>query len=133
MPTPPVPRELQTVLVEVDERGIVATFDLGTELPIEGVAEWFTYGISVAGPGAGLTKHFAVRFSPRETKAFIFDFDSATQANYDASHVEDLGRSVIVRFPDSSIGADAITSSAGFSTLEGKDVRTDAPVQILAS
>jgi hypothetical protein len=76
-------------------------------------------------------KHFAVRFSPTETAAFIFDFSSATQANYDSSHVEDAGSSVVVRFPDSSLGTDTIGSVTAFGTVNGQDVSVAVPVQLL--
>lgn len=41
------PRELVNVLVDVDARGILATFDLGDPFPLEDLAEWFTYGIAL--------------------------------------------------------------------------------------
>jgi hypothetical protein len=131
MPTP-TPRELVNVLVDVDVDGIVATFDLGDALPAEPVAEWFTYGIALVDESGALVKHFAVRFSPTQTAAFMFDFASATQANYDASHVEDAGSLVIVRFPDSSLGTGTVKSITGFCTVSGEDVSVDVPVQLLA-
>lgn len=131
MTTPTRPRELVNVLVDVDANGIVATFDLGDAFPAEPVAEWFTYGIALGDDSGALVKHFAVRFSPTQTAAFIFDFASSTQANYDASHVDDKGTSVVVRFPDSSLGTDAVESITGFGTANGEDVSVDVPVQLL--
>lgn len=126
------PRELLNVLVETDGNGTtIATFDLGEPFPAEPVAEWFTYGIALVDERDALLKHFAVRFSPTQTAAFIFDFPSATQANYDASHVEDTGSSVVVRFPDSSLGTDTIGSVTGFWTVNGEDVSVAVPVQLL--
>ncbi|WP_139196429.1 MULTISPECIES: hypothetical protein [unclassified Curtobacterium] len=117
--------------VDVDANGIVATFDLGDAFPAEPVANRFTYGIALVDESGALVKHFAVRFSPTQTAAFIFDFASATQANYDASHVDDAGTSVVVRFPDSSLGTDAVKSVTGIGTVNGENVSADIPVQLL--
>jgi hypothetical protein len=125
------PRELVNVLVEVDANGIVATFDLGDPFPAELVAEWFTYGIVLVGESGGVVKRFAVRFDQKKAAAYVEDFASATQANYDASHVDDKGTSVVVRFPDSSLGTDAVKSITGFGTVNGEDVSVDVPVQLL--
>lgn len=68
---------------------------------------------------------------PTETKAFIFEFESATQANYDAAFVDDRGSSVVVKFVDAALGVDSIGSLTGFATVEGEDVSIGVPVQIL--
>jgi hypothetical protein len=127
----PEPRELLLVLVEADSDTITATFDLGAPLPHDAPTEWFTYGLTLMGSEGGPVKQFGVRFSPTETKAFIFDFASTTQANYEASHVDDRGSSVVVRFVDAALGVDSIGSLSGFGTVEGKDVAVDVPVQLL--
>lgn len=72
-----------------------------------------------------------MRFSPTETKAFIFDFESATLANYDAAYVDDRGSSVVVEFVDAALGVDSIGSLIGFGTVEGQDISVDVPVQLL--
>ncbi|MGA1813095.1 hypothetical protein VH571_11985 [Frondihabitans sp. 4ASC-45] len=125
------PRELVNVLVDVDANGIVATFDLGDPFPAEPVAERFIYGIALVDQSGALVKHFAVRFDHTKAAAYVHDFASATQANYDASHVDDKGTSIVVRFPDSSLGTDAVKSITGFSTVNGEDVSVDVPVQLL--
>lgn len=125
------PRELVNVLVEVDANGIVATFDLGDPFPAEPVPEWFTYGIVLVGESGGVVKRFAVRFEQAKTAAYIADSPSATQANYDASHVDDKGTSVVVRFPDSSLGTDVVKSITGYGMVNGQDVSADVPVQLL--
>ncbi|PPG40996.1 hypothetical protein [Rathayibacter sp. AY2B5] len=76
-------------------------------------------------------KHFGVRLSEQETKAFVFEFESATQANYDVTHVTDRGASLVARFPDSSLGVDAIGTVTGFATIEGEDVAAGVPAQLL--
>jgi hypothetical protein len=127
--TNPTPRELVNVLVEVDANGTtIATFDLGDPFPSEPVAESFIYDIALVDESGALVKHFAARFSPTQTAAYIFDFASATQANYDSSHVEDAGSSVVVRFPDSSLGTNTLKSITGFGTVNGEDVSVDVPV-----
>lgn len=59
-------------------------------------------------------KQFRVRFSPTQTKAFIFKIKSATQANYDAA-----------------LGVDSIGYMTGFGTVEGEDVSIAVPVRLL--
>lgn len=96
------------------------------------MAEWFIYGIVFVDQSGARVEHFAVRFEQARTAAYIADFPSATQANYDASHVDDKGTSVVVRFPDSSLGTDAVKSITGFGTVNGEDVSVDVPVQLLS-
>ena len=127
----PEPRELLLVVVEVDDDNITATFDLGDPFPLDVSADWFTYGLTLAGSSGGPVKQFGVRFSPTETKAFIFDFESATLANYDAAYVDDRGSSVVVEFVDAALGVDSIGSLTGFGTVESQDISVDVPVQLL--
>jgi len=127
----PTPRELLAVHVAVDCSGITATFTLGDPIAMREPAEWFTYGLELTGADGALVKHFGVRLSTAGTKAFVFEFESATQANYDASHIEDRGASLVARFPDSSLGVDAIGTATGFATIEGEDVAAGVPVQLL--
>jgi hypothetical protein len=94
----PTPRELLAVLVHTDTRGITATFHLGEEFDPSVGAEWFTYGLAVSGSDRATTKHFIARLSPTERKALVFDFESSTQANYHASHVDVHETSVIAGF-----------------------------------
>lgn len=127
----PQPRELLSVLVEVDDDNITARFDLGDPFSLDVPADWFTYGLTLANSSGGPVKQFGVRFSPTETKAFIFEFKSATQANYDAAYVDIRGSSVVVKFVDAALGVDSIGSLTGFGTVEGEDVSVDVPVQLL--
>ncbi|PPF16855.1 hypothetical protein C5B92_10910 [Rathayibacter sp. AY1A4] len=127
----PTPRELLAVHVAVDPSGITATFTLGDPIGPGQPAEWFTYGIELTGADGALVKHFGVRLSEQETKAFVFEFESATQANYDATHVTDRGASLVARVPDSSLGVDAIGTVTGFATIEGEDVAAGVAVQLL--
>jgi len=129
--TAPVPRELLNVLVDVDPAGVTATFDLGGPFDLDVPADWFTYGLEVVATDTGQLRHFGVRISPTETKAFVFDFESATQANYDASHITDRGTSIVARFPDASLHADTVRSLKGFGTIEGEDVSAEVPAQLL--
>jgi hypothetical protein len=129
----PTPRELLAVLVHTDTNGITATFHLGEEIdPVVG-AEWFTYGLSVSGSDGATIKHFVARLSLTERKALVFDFESSTQANYDASHVDVHETFVVARFLDASLGLNWDGSLTGFSTIEGDDVTVEAPVQVLSA
>ncbi|MBF4632729.1 hypothetical protein ITJ42_16030, partial [Clavibacter michiganensis subsp. phaseoli] len=125
------PRELLAVLVDVDERSVAATFHLGDPIEKGAGAESFTYGLAVAGRDGGATKHFAVRLSGDQRSAFVFDFNSNTQANYNGSHVDVHDTSIVVRFPDATLGLHWSGSLTGFSTVEGDDVTVEAPVQVL--
>jgi hypothetical protein len=129
--TTPKPRELLAVLVDGDERSVAATFHLGDPIEKGAGAEWFTYGLAVAGRDGGATKHFAVRLSSDQRTAFVFDFDSNTQANYDGSLVDVHETSIVARFPDATLGLDWAGSLSGFSTVEGDDVSVETPVQAL--
>jgi hypothetical protein len=119
------------VLVSVEPSGITVTFDLGEPFDVDVPPDWFTYGLAVGNRDGGLAKHLVARFSPTLTAASVFDFASSTQANYDGSHVDDRGSSVVVRFRDASLAVGAIGSLTGFATVEGEDVALDVPVQLL--
>jgi hypothetical protein len=69
--------------------------------------------------------------SPTEIKAFVFDFESSIQANYDGHFVIDRGSSVVVQFPDTSLSAETVSSLSAFGTVEGEDVSTDVSAQLL--
>jgi hypothetical protein len=127
----PAPRELLAVLVDVDENGIAATFDLGERIELGSGAEWFTYGLAVAGRDGGAATHFAVRLSGDERRAFVFDFDNNTQTDHDGSHVDVHETSIVARFPAAFLRLDLARSLSGFSTVEGDDVTVEAPVQVL--
>ena len=128
--TAPAPRELLNVLVDVDADGVTTTFDLGEPFDLDVPANWFTYLLEVVDVD-GQMRQFGARISPTETKAFVFDFASSTQANYDGSYVSDRGASVVVRFPDTSLHADQVRSLRGVGTIEGEDVSADVPAQLL--
>ena len=127
--TAPAPRELLNVLVDVDAAGVTTTFDLGEPFDLDVPADWFTYVLEVVAVD-GQLRQFGVRISPTETKAYVFDFASSTQANYDGSYVSDRGASVVVRFPDTSLHVDQVRSLRGVGTIEGEDVSADVPAQL---
>lgn len=129
--TIPAPRELVLALVEIEHGGVAITFDLGDPFDLDVAADWVTYGLEVTAGQGTLVKHFGVRFSPAETKAFVFDFPSTTQANYDSTHVENRGTSVVARLPDSTLATDADGLLSAFRTIEGDDTSVDVPVQLL--
>ena len=122
-------RELLNALVNVDAAGVTATFDLGGAFDLDVPADWFTYVLEVIDT-TGQLRDFGVRISPTETKAFVFDFQSATQANYDAFHVDDRVTSVVARFPDATLDVRTVRRLRAFGTIEGDDVSSDVPAQI---
>jgi hypothetical protein len=125
------PRELVLALVELEDGGVTITFDLGEPFDLDVPADWFTYVLEVSAGKGRLVKHFGVRFSPTETKAFVFDFPSTTQANYDGAHIDNRGTSIVARFPDSTLSVDADGLFSAFGTVEGDDTSVDVPVQLL--
>jgi hypothetical protein len=83
-------------------------------------------GTAVLSPDGALMKHFVVKFFGRARSAvFVFDFPSASQANYPGEHVEVSGSSIMTRYPDASLGPHRDGKLRGFTTLGGWNVRSD--------
>jgi hypothetical protein len=122
-------RELLKTLVQVEVDTVTVTYALGKEVP--GAVEWASYGVKLFGPGGVGGKEFGVRFGPDKVSAYIFDFPSATQSNYDATCVDASESSIVVRFRDASLGIPSVGSSSGWSAVNGKDSATDVPVVVL--
>jgi len=124
------PQELLAVHVAPFKTSVSVTFDLGDPY-LTGPAQWGAYVLAVRSPDGQNRQDFGVRISKTETKAFIFDFDSATQANYDASRVTITPTSISVDFNDATLDRREPRLLTGFSTVEGENVVTNAPVQLL--
>lgn len=122
-------RELSKVLVEVEADVVTVTFALGEAIP--GPVEWASYGVDLFGPRGVGGKRFGVRFDADIASAYIFDWSSATQSNYEASFVEASESRIIVRFRDASLGLSSLATSRGWSSVNGRDVSTDVPVVVL--
>lgn len=131
MSAPATPRELVSVLVDVDERSVTVTFDLGDPYDVDVAPDYFMYGLVLVGDAGRVARRFGVKFGPDKTTAHIFDVASTTQSNYDASHVTDRGSSVVVHYVDAPLGVEVIDSVLGFASVEGEDVAVDVPGQIL--
>lgn len=127
----PAPRRLLTVLVDVDRAGTTVTFYLGERFVLERPAEWSIYGLAVKDARGAVVKHLGARFSPSETKAYVVEFDTATQKDYDASHVDGQEATVTTRFPGASLGVDATGSATGFVSIDGDDVVAGVPARLL--
>lgn len=124
------PQELLAVLVAPSKTRVAVTFDLGDPY-MTGPAQWGTYVLAVRSPKGQNRQDLGVRISKTETKAYIFDFDSATQANYDASRVTITPTSISLDFNDATLDRREPRLLTGFSTIEGEDIITNAPVQLL--
>jgi hypothetical protein len=123
------PRTVTSVLVEEDSQLVTVTWGLGDPVGADG-AEYFGYGLYYFDPSGSGGKRFGVRFS-ESTSAWVFDNESATQANYDADSVTIADDSVIVHFRDASIGLQAVGTIAAYAHIDGRDEQVDIPVTLL--
>ena len=122
--------KLESVVVEQDEHGVVITYELVVALE-HIVFDTMMVGVAVIAPDRALAKHFAVKFfASAEPAVFVFDFASATQANYRAEQLETAGRTLVVRYPDSSLGVHRNGELYGFTTLNGEDIITRKAVTL---
>jgi hypothetical protein len=125
------PRLLVSVVVEAGPDQLVATFDLGEPAPME-EREFSGYGVDYYGPDGNGGKQLGVRHSVAEGwSAHIFEWESATQANYTADAVDVSQAAVIVRYRDATLGLDEVGTVIAFSHVDGDDVQSDVPVTLL--
>jgi hypothetical protein len=122
------PRLVTSVLVEEAPDGVTVTWGLGDSIP--GDVEFFGYGVDYYDANASNGKRFGVRFGSEPT-AHVFEWSSATQANYTADSIAVTGDSIVVFYVDASIGVDELGQIEAFSHLNGQDVQTGLPVTLL--
>lgn len=124
-----VPRVVKSVLVEAANDSVVVTWGLGepvTESPVE----YFGYGVDYFGVDGNGGKRFGVRFHEK-TSAYVFEWSSATQANYEADAVTVGSGVLVVRYNDASIGLTEVGEIHAFSHVNGDDSQLDLPVTLL--
>lgn len=121
------PQYLTSAFVEEREGSLTVTLGLGDVIP--GDVEFFGYGIDYYGPDGNDGKRLGIRFGQDGAAALIFEWSSATQAN--AGHVAYLEDSLVITYPDASLGLDEIGSIHAFAHLNGDDVQTGQPVTVV--
>lgn len=124
-----VPRVVTSVLVEEADNSVVVTWGLGETVATTGV-EYFGYGVDYFGVDGNGGKRFGVRFHEK-TSAHVFEWSSATQANYEADAVSVEEDRIVVRYRDASIGLTQVGEIHAFSHVNGADSQLDLPVSLL--
>lgn len=122
------PRHLTSVVMEEGDGHVIVTFGLGAELT---AGEYFGYAVDCYGTDGNGGKRFGVRLSPTEVKAYVFDWQSATQANYEADSVQITDDTIVATYRDASIGLDQVGTIKAFSHMGSDDADTDVPVTLL--
>lgn len=122
------PRHLTSVVMEEGDGQVIVTFGLGDELTAN---EYFGYAVDYYGVDGNGGKRFGVRLSPTEVKAYVFDWASATQANYEADAVQIGDDAIVATYRDASIGLDQVGTIKAFSHMGSDDADTDIPVTLL--
>ncbi|WP_123939234.1 hypothetical protein [Curtobacterium sp. PhB137] len=122
------PRHLTSVVMEEGDGQVIVTFGLGAELT---AGEYFGYAVDYYGTDGNGGKRFGVRLSPTEVKAYVFDWESATQANYAADTVHVTDEAIVATYRDASIGVDEVGTIKAFSHMGSDDADTDVAVTLL--
>jgi hypothetical protein len=122
------PRHLTSVVMEEGDGQVIVTFGLGAELT---AGEYFGYAVDYYGPDGTGGKRFGVRLSETEVNAYVFDWQSATQANYEADAVHTTDNAIVAKYRDASIGLDQVGTIKAFSHMGSDDTDTDVPVTML--
>lgn len=120
-------RYVTSVLVEEQPDSVTVTWDLGD--PVPGSAGYFGYGVDYYGVDGNGGKRFGVRFDGK-TSAYVFEWSSATQANYEADSVTVEPDRVVAFYRDASLGLSEIGIIKAFSHLNDVDIQTDLPVAL---
>ena len=126
--TQPTPRYVTSVLVEEADGTVTVTWGLGDVIP--GDVEYFGYGVDYFGRDGNGGKRFGVRFHERPS-AHVFEWASATQANYEPDSITLDADRLVVHYRDADLGLPEIGTIRAFSHLNGVDVQTELPVTLL--
>lgn len=124
----PVPRFVRSVMVEETADDVIVTWTLGDPVPAESV-EYFGYGVDYYGADGNGGKRLGVQFHSK-TSAFVLDWSSATQANYEAESVTLADGLMIVHYRDADIGVSDVGLIQAFSHVNGDDMQTKLPVTL---
>jgi hypothetical protein len=124
-----VPRVVKSVLVVEANNAVVVTWGLGEPVTTSPV-EYFGYGVDYFDVDGNGGKRFAVRFHEKPS-ASVFEWSSATQANYEADAVTVGSDVIVVRYNDASIGLTEVGTIHAYSHVNGEDGQVDLPVALL--
>lgn len=124
----PQPRYVTSVLVEEGDGTVTVTWGLGDVMP--GDVEYFGYGVDYFGVDGNGGKRFDVHFHERAT-AGVFEWSSATNANYEPDSITVHDDRIVVFYRDASIGLREVGTIYAFSHLNGEDVQTRLPVTLM--
>lgn len=114
----------------MEETDGVVTVTWGLGEPASGPVEYFGYAVNYHGPDGNGGKRFGVRFHEKVT-AYVFDYVSATQANYTDHAVEIGDDRIVVTYNDATIGMPEIGTIAAFSHSSDEELQLDLPVALL--
>ncbi|MDQ0645603.1 hypothetical protein [Microbacterium murale] len=128
MSNQPLPRYVTSALIEVEGGSITVTWGLGEVIP--GEIEYFGYGIDYYGVDGNGGKRYGVRFHEQAT-AHVFEWSSATQANYTSASITHTDERIVVFYPDASIGLEDVGTIQAFSHVNGADIQTGIPVTLM--
>lgn len=126
--TQPTPRFATSVLVEEADGAVTVTWGLGDVIP--GDVEYLGYGVDYFGRDGNGGKRFGVRFHERPS-AHVFEWASATQANYQPDSITLEADRLVVHYRDADLGLPEIGTIRAFSHLNGVDAQTELPVTLL--
>jgi len=101
---------------------------LGDVIP--GDVGHFGYGVDYFGIDGNGGKRFGVRFHEKPS-AHVFEWASATQANYEPDSVTLEEDRLVVVYRDAELGLPEIGAIRAFSHLNGIDVQPELPVTLL--
>ncbi|MFI8633537.1 hypothetical protein ACIGEP_13160 [Microbacterium sp. NPDC077663] len=79
---------------------------------------------------ADRVRRFGVRIQDGAS-AYVFEWTSATEANYGPEAITVHDDRIVVRYRDASLGLDAIGTIRAFSHINGNDVQANLPVTLL--
>jgi hypothetical protein len=123
------PRHVTAVLMEETKDAVTITWGLGRGAPTDAV-EYFGYVVDYHGVDGNSGKRFGVRFHEK-VSAYVFDWVSAKQANYEADCVTIGEDVIIVHYRDADIGLEQVGEIHAFSHVNGADVQLDLPVTLV--
>lgn len=91
---------------------------------------YYGYGVDYFDRDGNGGKRFGVRVRERPS-AHVFEWASATQANYEPDSITLEADRLVVLYRDADLGLPEIGTIRAFSHLNGVDVQTELPVTLL--
>jgi predicted P-loop ATPase/GTPase len=122
---------IESTLVELLPSAVQVTYTLSRPLlPLD--VDRVGYWVSTFNAAGDEGKQWGVRIADgEESTAYVFEFGSATQANYHSSSITVDGRSLVVLYNDASLTPDNAARISATSTVGSSDAQSDLPVTLL--